>query len=85
MLYQASGSGSNNADPYRTAVVDTLVAEVQNVPGDDRCVLLAGYKSEMEQMFQVVLYAFCERLPFSDYCIECQSRLGSSFRHGERL
>ncbi|KAH8814469.1 P-loop containing nucleoside triphosphate hydrolase protein [Flagelloscypha sp. PMI_526] len=54
MLYQASGSGSNNADPYRAAVVDTLVAEVQNVPGDDRCVLLAGYKSEMEQMFQNV-------------------------------
>jgi hypothetical protein len=30
-------------DPYKTAVIDTIVAEVQSVPGDDRCVLLLGY------------------------------------------
>jgi SpoVK/Ycf46/Vps4 family AAA+-type ATPase len=32
------------ADPYRAAVIDTLVAKVQGVPGDDRCVLMLGYK-----------------------------------------
>jgi hypothetical protein len=34
--------------------VDTIVAEVQSAPGDDRCVLLLGYKDQMEQMFQKV-------------------------------
>jgi hypothetical protein len=33
-------------------VINTLVAEVQGVPGDDRCVLLLGYKEELEVMFQ---------------------------------
>jgi hypothetical protein len=34
-----AGSGST-ADPYKTAVVDTMVAEIQSTPGEDRCVLL---------------------------------------------
>ena len=42
MLYNGSGgSGAGgSADPYKTAVIDTIVAEVQSVPGEDRCVLL---------------------------------------------
>lgn len=47
-------SDSSVADPYRTAVVDTIVAEVQNVPGEDRCVILLGYKEQMEEMFRNV-------------------------------
>jgi len=50
--YMLYSSGSN--DPYKTAVIDTIVAEVQNVPGDDRCVLLLGYEDEMKTMFQNV-------------------------------
>ncbi|KAL0570783.1 hypothetical protein V5O48_011177 [Marasmius crinis-equi] len=46
-------SGTSN-DPYKTAVIDTIVAEVQSVPGEDRCVLLLGYKEQMMQMFQNV-------------------------------
>lgn len=54
-LQGAGGAdGSHVADPYRTAVVDTIVAEVQNVPGEDRCVILLGYKEQMEEMFQNV-------------------------------
>lgn len=50
----SGGSGNNAAaDPYKTAVIDTIVAEVQSVPGEDRCVLLLGYKLQMEEMFQV--------------------------------
>ena len=45
-----SGSGSNQ---FKTSVIDTIVAEVQNVPGEDRCVLLLGYKDQMIEMFQV--------------------------------
>ncbi|KAL7957161.1 P-loop containing nucleoside triphosphate hydrolase protein [Trichoderma compactum] len=46
--------GKGVTDPYKTAVVDTIVAEVQNVPGDDRCVILIGYREQMEEMFQNV-------------------------------
>jgi hypothetical protein len=52
MLY----GGKGNNDPYKTAVIDTIVAEVQSVPGDDRCVLMLGYKEQMEEMFQVLPY-----------------------------
>ena len=41
-------SQKNTTDPYKTAVVDTIVAKVQGVPGDDCCVLLLGYQEEME-------------------------------------
>jgi len=44
----------SQSDPYKTAVIDTIVAEVQSVPGDDRCVLLLGYKEQMEEMMQNV-------------------------------
>ncbi len=40
--------------PWRLqeAVIDTIVAKVQGVPGDDRCVLLLGYKEQMETMMR---------------------------------
>lgn len=50
MLY-SKNSGSQ--DQFKTTVIDTLVAEIQSVPGEDRCVLLLGYKEQMEEMFQV--------------------------------
>lgn len=53
MLYGGSGNAGGVSDPYKTAVIDTIVAEVQSVPGEDRCVLLLGYKSQIEDMFQV--------------------------------
>jgi hypothetical protein len=39
-------------DPYKTAVVDTIVAEVQGVPGDDRCVFLCGYVDQMSDFMR---------------------------------
>eukprot|EP00198_Chlamydomonas_reinhardtii_P002822 XP_001692158.1 predicted protein [Chlamydomonas reinhardtii] len=39
-------------DPYKEAVVDTIVARVQGVPGDDRCVLLLGYEDQMREMLR---------------------------------
>jgi len=51
MLY--GGSNNRGPDTFKAAIIDTLVAEIQNVPGDDRCVLLLGYKAQMEEMFQV--------------------------------
>jgi DNA polymerase III delta prime subunit len=57
--------GGGVSDPYKTAVVDTIVAEVQSVPGDDRCVLLLGYKDQMEEMFQNVNPGLSRRFPLA--------------------
>ncbi|KAI9712047.1 MAG: hypothetical protein M1820_001756 [Bogoriella megaspora] len=63
-LYGGGGSGSGAvSDPYKSSVVDTIVAEVQSVPGDDRCVLLLGYQDQMEQMFQNVNPGLTRRFP----------------------
>jgi len=55
--------GSGTSDPYKLAVIDTIVAEVQSVPGDDRCVLLLGYKDQMEDMFQNSNPGLARRFP----------------------
>jgi hypothetical protein len=52
-LYEASG----NSAGFKTAVIDTIVAEVQSTPGEDRCVLMLGYKEQMIEMFQAGLTA----------------------------
>ncbi len=52
MLYPGTAGLSNSSDPYRTAVVDTIVAEVQSTLGEDRYVLLLGCKEKLEEMFQ---------------------------------
>lgn len=63
-LYGGGGTGSSSiVDPYKTAVVDTIVAEVQSVPGDDRCVLLLGYREQMETMLQNVNPGLSRRFP----------------------
>lgn len=64
----ATGAGSadtGSVDPYKTAVIDTIVAEVQSTPGEDRCVLLLGYKDQMEEMFQKVNPGLSRRFPIS--------------------
>ncbi|KAF3400512.1 Stage V sporulation protein K [Talaromyces pinophilus] len=52
-------------DSYRTAVIDTLVAQVQSKATEDRCILLLGYRERMEMMFQNVNPAFGRRFPLS--------------------
>lgn len=54
MLYSQTEGSGNQSDSYKTAVIDTIVAEVQSVPGEDRCVLLLGYKDQIVNMFQNV-------------------------------
>lgn len=58
MLYGGGGgggSGSGGGNSFNAAVIDTIVAEIQSVPGEDRCVLLLGYEGKMREMFQVSL------------------------------
>ena len=71
MLYAGSGSGSGSgggsgSDIYKVAVIDTIVAEVQSVPGEDRCVLLLGYEPQMVEMFQNVNPGLTRRFQLSD-------------------
>lgn len=46
------GEASKRNDSYRASVLDTLVAEVQSVPGEDRCVILLGYEDRLMEMFR---------------------------------
>lgn len=48
----ASGGRTRGANSFQSAVIDTIVATVQGVPGDDRCVLLLGYREPMERMLK---------------------------------
>ena len=43
-----------SSDIYSTAVIDTLVEQIQARPGDDRAVIMLGYRKEMEEMFKNV-------------------------------
>ncbi|KAI1943949.1 hypothetical protein LOZ66_000537 [Ophidiomyces ophidiicola] len=66
-------STAPSADLFKLAVVDTLVAQVQSVPGDDRCVLLLGYRAQMEEIFRNSNPGLSRRFPmtsafeFEDY------------------
>ncbi|KAI0541591.1 P-loop containing nucleoside triphosphate hydrolase protein [Xylaria digitata] len=66
--YALAGGSSDTGgigDPYRTAVIDTVVAEVQSTALEDRCVLLLGYPGQMEDMFQKVNPGLARRFPMS--------------------
>jgi hypothetical protein len=55
MLFGGRNGHDSHTDSFKMAVIDTIVAEVQNVPGEDRCILLLGYETQMREMFQVCL------------------------------
>lgn len=74
--YMLGGRGDNStpsADPFRTAVIDTIVGEVQSTAVEDRCVLLLGYRDRMESMLNEANPALARRFPlasaflFEDY------------------
>lgn len=60
-----SDQEEGHTDDYRSAVIDTLVSEVQSVSGEDRCVLLLGYEHPMRKMFQSVNQGLTRRFPLS--------------------
>ncbi|KAK6331219.1 hypothetical protein TWF696_003278 [Orbilia brochopaga] len=64
--YMLTPKLSGAEDPYKAAVIDTIVSEVQNVPGDDQCVLLLGYKEDLEKMFNAANPGLSRRFPIAD-------------------
>ena len=53
-LYSGGKGPNGNNDPYKTAVIDTIVEQVQAKPGADIAVVMLGYKAEMENMLAKV-------------------------------
>ena len=81
-MYGSSGGGvSGGQDPYRAAVIDTIVEQVQGKPGEDRAVVLLGYRKEMEAMMTAANPGLSRRFDmenafiFSDYDDEALLRI----------
>ncbi|PYH69895.1 P-loop containing nucleoside triphosphate hydrolase protein [Aspergillus vadensis CBS 113365] len=76
MLYQGTGHGANCSDSFRLAVVDTLVTNTSNEPGDDRCIILIGYPDLMKEFFNNSNPGLRRRFPleeafhFQDYSVD---------------
>ena len=60
------GSPGSNVDSYKAAVLDTLVAEVQGLAGDDRCILMLGYEDRMKAMFKNANPGLARRFALED-------------------
>ncbi|EHK99805.1 putative protein cfxQ like protein [Glarea lozoyensis 74030] len=65
MLYPG-GKQCNKTDIFRIAVIDTLVSQIQNTPGEDRCVILMGYTEQMLTMFANSNPGLARRFPMED-------------------
>ncbi|KAJ3985164.1 P-loop containing nucleoside triphosphate hydrolase protein [Lentinula detonsa] len=61
-----AGKTNQSSDTFKTAVIDTIVAEVQSTLGEDRCVILCGYEKEMRDMFQAVNPGLSRRFSIED-------------------
>ncbi|KAL2214304.1 ATPase protein [Sarocladium strictum] len=60
--YSFYGSGGG-ADIYKTAAIDTIVANVHSTPGDDRCILMLGYREQMHDMLKNMNPGLLRRFP----------------------
>lgn len=68
MLYSGSKTKgtSYSLDKFRVGIIDTLVSQLHNRPGEDRCVILIGYPDMMEEMYQNVNAGFRRRFPLEE-------------------
>lgn len=65
-LYSGGSTGSGSNDPYKTAVIDTIVEKVQAKPGADIAVVMIGYQKEMENMMSHVNPGLSRRFQIDD-------------------
>ncbi|KAH8587115.1 P-loop containing nucleoside triphosphate hydrolase protein [Bisporella sp. PMI_857] len=65
-LYTKNSCGDSTSDVFRQAIVDTLVAGIQNVPGEDRCVILLGYEDKMRDFITKSNPGLARRFPMED-------------------
>ncbi|KAF2095592.1 P-loop containing nucleoside triphosphate hydrolase protein, partial [Rhizodiscina lignyota] len=55
--------GDMQTDSYRSGVIDTIVAEVQGVLGEDRAIILVGYEDKLKNMFHHANPGLSRRFP----------------------
>ena len=58
--------GGGQPNLYKTAVINTIVAEVQNTPGEDRYILLLEYKYQIESIINYRNPGLVRRFRFSN-------------------
>ncbi|KAK3983876.1 cbxX protein [Cladorrhinum sp. PSN332] len=61
-----AGDSGKEQDKFKTGVIDTLVAMVQGVPGEDRCIILVGYEDKICSMFHNVNPGLSRRFPIAN-------------------
>ena len=66
MLFTTNSSGSDNSDVFRKGVIDTLVAQISGLPGEDRSVIIAGYPDKLKDMFLQSNSGLQRRFPLED-------------------
>ncbi|CAO2653375.1 Nn.00g027860.m01.CDS01 [Neocucurbitaria sp. VM-36] len=66
MLDPFQSRSEERADPFRQGVIDTIVGEIQNLPGEDICVIMCGYKDLVELMIQRANPGLARRFPMAD-------------------
>lgn len=52
--------------PFRQEAIDTIVSVVENKPKEDLCIIMCGYKDEMEEFIQYANPWLRRRLPIDD-------------------
>ncbi|KAG8459015.1 hypothetical protein KFE25_006560 [Diacronema lutheri] len=93
LVSAGGGAAGSAANAFGAAVIDTLVATVQGVPGDDRCVLLLGYSQQMEVMLREAnpglarRFQLSEAFTFADFSDDelCQVLRGKASAGGWQL
>jgi SpoVK/Ycf46/Vps4 family AAA+-type ATPase len=66
MFYHSSDHGTDDSDIYRKGIVDTIVAHVDNEPGNGRCIILMGYPERMKELYRNTNPGFQRRFPLED-------------------
>lgn len=73
MFYHGGEDGGDKSDIFRKGIVDTIVATVDNEPGNNRCIILMGYEERMKEFYRNTNPGFQRRFPldtafvFDDY------------------
>ena len=66
-----STTSGGSQDPYKVAVIDTIVEQVQGLPGADQAVILLGYRKEMEMMMAAANPGLSRRFQMENAYIFC--------------
>ncbi|RAQ51520.1 stage V sporulation protein k [Aspergillus flavus] len=65
-FYHGTEYGIDGSDIYRKGIIDTIVANVDNEPGGNRCIILMGYPDRMKEFYRNTNPGFQRRFPLED-------------------